>query len=344
MITLSFAIPCYNSANYMDKCINSLLHCGDDIEILLIDDGSKKDDTAEKIDAWQKRYPKKIKAIHQENAGHGGAVNTGLSNASGLYFKVVDSDDWLDEDSLNKVMDYLRAQAERSKSKKTPTDMVVCNYVYEKVHEGTRTVMGYEGVFPEETEFGWSDIGKFGVNRVLLMHSIIYRTQLLKDINFQMPTHCFYVDNIFAYVPLPAVKTMYYLNTDLYRYYIGRDGQSVNEKVMKSRIDQQLRVTHTMIDAVNLKRSVKNRKLRHYMYNYLSMMMCICSVFLRMIGTTDAEEKREEVWSYLRYKQPKIYGKIRWNVLNAGTNIPTLPGKLIGLGGYKIAQKLYRFN
>lgn len=344
MLTLSFAIPCYNSASYMDKCINSLLHCGDDVEIILVDDGSTKDDTPAKADAWHERYPEKIKVIHQENAGHGGAVNAGLKAAKGLYFKVVDSDDWLDEESLNDVMAYLRTQVKRSKGLGHPTDMVVCNYVYEKIHENTRTVMAYEGVLPENQEFGWKDIGSFGVNRFLLMHSIIYRTQLLKDINLTLPKHTFYVDNIFVYVPLPHVKSIYYLNKDLYRYYIGREGQSVNEKIMKSRIDQQLLITHTMIDSVNLKRDVKNRRLRDYMINYLSMMMCICSVFLRMIGTKEAEAKREEIWSYLRYRQPKSYKAIRFHVLNASTNIPSIFGKAICISGYRIARKLYKFN
>ena len=78
MKTLTFAVPCYNSADYMDKCIESLLACGDDVEILIVDDGSTKDDTAEKADEWQARHPDIIKAIHKENGGHGSAVNAGL--------------------------------------------------------------------------------------------------------------------------------------------------------------------------------------------------------------------------------------------------------------------------
>ena len=96
--TITFAVPCYNSAAYMDTCIESLLSCGDDIEILIIDDGSTKDDTREKADAWQQRHPGIIRAIHKENGGHGSGVNTGIREATGRYFKVVDSDDWLDAD------------------------------------------------------------------------------------------------------------------------------------------------------------------------------------------------------------------------------------------------------
>ena len=65
------------------------------------------------------------------------------------------------------------------------------------------------------------------------MHSAIYRTQLLRDIKLELPKHTFYVDNIFVYVPLPYVRTMYYINSDMYMYFIGREDQSVNEEVMK---------------------------------------------------------------------------------------------------------------
>ena len=99
MKLLTFAIPCYNSENYMRHCIDSLLPGGEDIEIIIVDDGSTKDRTAEIADEYEKKYPGIVRAIHQENGGHGEAVNCGLRNATGLYFKVVDSDDWVDQEA-----------------------------------------------------------------------------------------------------------------------------------------------------------------------------------------------------------------------------------------------------
>lgn len=90
MKLLSVAIPCYNSEAYMSKCINSLLIGGEEVEIIIVDDGSS-DRTAEIADDYAEKYPTIVKAIHQENGGHGQAVNTGIKNATGLYFKVVDS-------------------------------------------------------------------------------------------------------------------------------------------------------------------------------------------------------------------------------------------------------------
>ena len=341
--TITFAIPCYNSAEYMDKCIESILAFDDgheDIEILVVDDGSTKDNTAEIADSWHERYPETIFAIHKENGGHGSAVNTGLRNARGRYFKVVDSDDWLDKDAMIPIMSFLRSQCEFKKS----VDLVIGNYVYEKVYEDTRTVIDYRNVFPEGRIFGWDEIGRFKSSQYLLMHSVIYRTEMLRDMGLKLPEHCFYVDNIFVYVPLPKVKTIYYFNEDMYRYFIGREGQSVNEDVMKGRIDQQLRITKVMIDDVDPLSDVYEKKLQKYMENYLSMMMCICSVFLRMINTAESEAKRREIWDYLKAKNPKLYPIIRRNILNVGVNVPTEAGRRIGLAGYHIAQKIFKFN
>lgn len=127
MKLLSFAIPCYNSKDYMEHCIESILPGGDDVEIIIVDDGSK-DETAAIADRYAAEYPDIVKAVHQENGGHGEAVNTGLKNATGKYFKVVDSDDWVDLESYKKILDKLREFEQEN----TQIDMLLANYVYEK--------------------------------------------------------------------------------------------------------------------------------------------------------------------------------------------------------------------
>ena len=96
MKLITFAVPCYNSAAYMDHCIQTLLSAGPEAEIILVDDGST-DETPQKADEWAGQYPEIIRVIHQPNGGHGEGVNQGIRHAQGLYYKVVDSDDWLDE-------------------------------------------------------------------------------------------------------------------------------------------------------------------------------------------------------------------------------------------------------
>ena len=128
MKLLTFTIPCYNSQDYMRHCIESILPGGEDVEILIVDDGSK-DDTAAIADEYAEKYPTIVKAIHQENGGHGEAVNAGIRNATGLYFKVVDSDDWVDAEALRKILEFLK----KLESEDEEVDMLISNYVYEKV-------------------------------------------------------------------------------------------------------------------------------------------------------------------------------------------------------------------
>ena len=336
---ITYAIPCYNSAEYMDACIESILACNrpDDIEIIIVDDGSTKDNTLEKARVWESTNPGVIRAIHQENGGHGAAVMTGLENARGLYFKVVDSDDWLDNDANMRMLDKLASFDE-------PIDLMLVNYVYEHTADNTSEVMSYHRMLPEGRIFTWDECGHFGLTKYILMHSVIYRTQMLRDCGLTLPRHTFYVDNIFVYVPLPNCERIYYMDVDLYRYFIGREDQSVNESVMIGRIDQQLRVTRTMIDSFLLERDVKSPRLRSYMRNYLTMMMVICTVFSMMSDREDKEQLRAGIWKYLREHDYQTYVKIRRSVMGVGTHLPGKAGDRVLLSAYHIAQKVFKFN
>ena len=260
MKILSVAIPCYNSEAYMRKCIESMLPGGEDIEILIVDDGSKKDNTAAIADSYQEKYPTIVKAIHQENGGHGEAVNTGIANASGVYFKVVDSDDWVDSDVLLKIIGLLKELIAGPDT----VDMFISNYIYDKVGQKRKRIMQYHSAMPTERVFTWEEMGNMRLGHYILMHSVIYRTGLLRECGLKLPKHTFYVDNIFVFQPLPFVKKLYYLDAEFYHYFIGREDQSVNETIMIGRIDQQIRVNKIMIDFM-AGRNIKGKRLRNYM-------------------------------------------------------------------------------
>lgn len=339
MKLISFAIPCYNSAAYMRHCIESILTGGNEVEIIIVDDGSTKDNTFEIAKEYETKYPGICKAVHQENGGHGEAVNTGLKNATGLFFKVVDSDDWVDEQSLRLVLDKLREQVMAG----TPVDMFVCNFVYDKVGQEHKKVMRYRTAFPQDRIFGWKDVKFFMLGQYILMHSVIYRTQMLRDCGLSLPKHTFYVDNIFVYQPLPYVKNIYYMDTNLYHYFIGREDQSVNEQVMIGRIDQQLRVNKIMLDCCDLSK-IQPRKLRSYMLSYLEIMMTISSVLAIKSGTEENMEKKKELWDYLKKTNFPIWLRIRTSFLGQGVNLPGKTGDKLTIAAYKVTQKFYGFN
>lgn len=337
---LSVAIPCYNSESYMEKCIQSLLPAGEDIEILIVDDGSVKDRTAQIADEYADKYPTIIKAIHQENGGHGEAVNTGLRNASGVYYKVVDSDDWVNTKALLKIVKQMkRLQAEGG------VDLLLANFVYDKVGAHHKKLMRFKNVFPCDEVFEWDAMRHMRQTQYILMHNIFYRTQLLRECGLELPKHTFYVDNIFAFQPLISVRKLYYMDVNLYHYFIGRDDQSVNEKVMIGRIDQQIRVNKIMIDVMAAEDfKDKSPRLKKYMMIYLTKIMTVTSIMLILARNAEALEKKKDVWEYLKAKDADLYRKIRWGIFGIAMNLPGKVGRQMSIGAYKIAQKFVGFN
>lgn len=342
MKLLSIAVPCYNSEKYMSKCIDSLLVGGEDVEILIVDDGSTKDRTAEIADEYAAQFPDIVKVIHKENGGHGSAVNAGIANATGLYFKVVDSDDWVKEDAYKQILDKLRELAGGD----TVLDMMISNYVYEKEGEKRKKVMHQRHILPRDKMFTWEDCHHFTKGHYILMHSVIFRTRLLQECGMKLPEHTFYVDNLYVFEPLPYVKNMYYMDVNFYRYYIGRTDQSVNESVMISRIDQQLTVNRLMIDYLENKKSeiLKNKRLYQYMRNYLEIIMTVSSVLLIRSGTKESLEKKKELWNYLKDRDKTLYLWMRNGIMGGTMNLPGRGGRKISVEGYKICQKIFGFN
>lgn len=338
MKLLSIGIPSYNSEGFMRKCIESLLPGGEEVEIIIVNDGSK-DGTAAIADEYAAKYPTIVKAVHQENGGHGEAVNAGLRNATGLYYKVVDSDDWVNEEAYLKILNKL---AELVKSGDM-VDMLISNYVYEKEGRKRKKVMQYRTAFPTDTVFTWDDVKFLHVGQYILMHSVIYRTQMLKDCGLELPKHTFYVDNIYVYHPLPYVRKMYYMDVNFYRYYIGREGQSVQEEIMIGRIDQQICVNKILIDDCDVWK-LKNKKLRNYMLSYLEIMMTVSSILAIRSKTEENLAKKKELWQYLKAKDVRSYKKIRRSVMGNTMNLPGKGGRKISVAAYKIAQMIVGFN
>lgn len=337
---ITFTVPCYNSAAYMRRCIDSLLIYKEEVEVIIVNDGST-DQTADIADEYAQRFPETVRVIHKENGGHGSGVNAGLANASGKYFKVVDSDDWLDARSLQKLLFRIMHWEKEN----TFADMVVCNYVYDHLYENKQKSISYRNVFKEEKMLGWNDIGAFLPSQYLVMHSLIFRTQVLKKSGVTLPEHTFYVDNIFAYRPLPYVKSIYYIDTDLYHYFIGREDQSVNEEVLKKRIDQQILVTKTVAECVDLKEvSQVYPKLAKYMMRNVSIMLAISSIHLLLINSEEAWDKRKDLWNFIKSNNKHLYNRLRYTTLSGFTNLPGRTGRLVTVTGYRAARKIYQFN
>ncbi len=342
MKLITFAIPSYNSQDYLAHCVDTILTGGEDVEIIIVNDGSK-DNTAAIADEYAAKYPTIVKAVHKENGGHGSGVNRGVAEATGLYYKVVDSDDWVGEEALAKLLDTIRAHLAAD----TLPDLYITNYVYEHVHDNTRFVRHWRKQIPAGRFSTWDEFGRFHWAEVLLMHSLMYKTDKLRQSETVLPEHTFYVDNYFAYRPLPLMKKLFYLDVDLYHYFIGRDDQSVNEKNFVRRYDQQLRVMRCMTDSYTYEEiSRMAPPLRRYMLHCLGAIMMNTMLFC-CAGGSEPERiaAHEALWDHIRQTDPALYRHLAHRALPA--TMKWMPWKMRGfvmLHGYHVLCKVVKLG
>lgn len=338
MKILSVAIPSYNSEDYLARAVESLLPAGPEIEILIVNDGSS-DQTGAIAEEFRKAHPEMVQVIHQENGGHGDAVMTGLQHATGHYFKVLDSDDRIGTEALLQVLETLRPRCKEGEA----IDLLVSNYVYDKVGVKHKRVISYQNALPENKVLHWDEVRSFRLGQYILMHACIYRTALLKNSGLKLPKHTFYVDSLYVYVPLPLVKRLYYLNVDLYYYFIGREDQSIQENIMIKRIDQQFKVNRLMSEAVDLSQ-VKDKALQDYMRNYLEVISTVSRVLSILSKDPRVLAKCDALWQQLQKDNPENYALIKYRPLFFLSKLPTGLGRMLVILVYRLARALYGFS
>lgn len=335
---ISIVVPAYNAAAYLERALNSLVGFGPEVEILVVDDGST-DRTAELAQEYVDRFGPQVRLLRKPNGGHGSAINTGMDHARGLYLKVVDADDWLDREAFAQVLSTLRTWVAEGRE----VDLLVSNFVYEKVGKRTKTAVRYDGALPRGRVLTWSQTRRFGKRQYLMMHALTYRTEVLREVGLRLPEHTFYVDNLYALVPLARVRTMFYLDVDLYRYFIGRADQSVQESVMLRRLDQQLRVNWMMLEHIS-QTPVRDRRLHRYLLHYVEIICAVSSILLIRAGSPTALVEKDRLWARLRAQNPWLYRRVRWSILGQISNLPGPAGRRVSVLAYRAAQRAIGFS
>ena len=333
---LTVTVPCYNSQDYMRGCVDSLLFGGERVEVIIIDDGST-DATGAIADEYASKYPTLVKVIHQENGGHGEGINQGAKHATGIYFKVVDSDDKMSED-FPAFLDALETC-----EKEGGVDMVVTNYYY--VHTdgvGDRSI-DYSNALPQNRIFEWKDIKRFRLHQMLTIHSSTFRTSLLKAWDEPLPRKIFYEDNLMICKNLPSVKKLYYFPKDLYRYWIGRPDQSVQEAAVTKRYTHQLTVCEKSFMACDLD-NIAEPKLKKYLKHELFMLFGMAVTFARLNKSDEADANLEKMWDNCKQYNLKWGRYYRHRTAISVACIKGKLGRFIAISCYRIANKVVKFN
>ncbi len=340
MKLITFTVPCYNSQDYMRHCIDTLLTGGGDVEIIIVNDGSK-DDTSKIAHGYAEKYPEIVRVVDKENGGHGSGVNYGVHNATGLYFKVVDSDDWVDESALKALISKIK---EHAAADDLP-DMYICNYVYVHDKDHTAWVSDYKKQL-NEGFVNWNKVGTFHFAHTLMMHSLVYNTAKLREHYTDLPEHTFYVDNIFAYAPLPYMLKAYYLNVNLYQYFIGRDGQSINIQTCMQRYEQQIKVELIMCKSHKYKfLKTLPKGMQKYLRHDLHAVMMNTLMFTWGINSKERRLAAREMWKEIKAFDKKLYNMIRFRGYPLSViYMPSFMRPKIMMFAYKKIAKKYKLG
>lgn len=220
MKLLTIVVPVYNTEKYIKRCLDSLdnKEINEKIEVLIVSDGSK-DKSIEIAKAYSDKYPDTFKIIEKENGGHGSTINKGLELATGKYFRVLDSDDWVDSQNF---VEFVK------KLEKEDADLVVTDYCKEYIYEGKSEKLIYKDLEPNKL-YDFNDFDLSILNgEYFVMATSTYKTEVLRKSHLKLMEKTFYVDMQYNVIPISEVNNFIYFDLDIYRYFIGRKDQSVN--------------------------------------------------------------------------------------------------------------------
>lgn len=333
---LSIVVPSYNAEKYLDRSIPSLVVGGEDVEVIIVNDGSK-DSTLEIARRYEKEYPNIIKVIDKPNGGHGSGINAALEVATGVYFKCVDADDWLEKEAYLQYLDLIK----KHYAEGTSPDLYLTDFDYNRFDEGVSHRHNCSKTYPTNRFVTWEDFKKPNNKDFFMMHMFTYKLDILKQSKLHLPEHTFYVDNLYVYQPLYFVKTMYYLPVGLYQYYVGHSGQSINVANMAKnykhdfRVNQLVRMTYSLDDLKKL-----SKAHRRYMVFAVIVIEALTLFFDTIARKQGCHKEYKELLKEFKKNNHALYMETRFKTRYFWPTIlvPGLKETCIKVG-YKIVKK-----
>lgn len=334
---ITVCIPAYNSEPFLHYAVDSLIPFGEDIEVIIIDDGSK-DGTGAIADKYQEEHPDFIKAVHQPNGGHGEGINHGIELATGIYYKVLDSDDWVDHDGFKALLDDIKANG-------TKPDLYLANYTYWQGRENRDKTINFAYLFKGKNKKiakggSWAELKDFKWTGNLTLHSSMYKTEILRQSGVHCPAHVSYEDNYFIYASLHLVKYVRYVPVSVYQYLIGRDGQSMQNATLLRKYKDFITDGKLIFDAIDVF-AIEDKKTRRVVKHHFIMNMTLTVLYGKLRGDKEGKEAVKEFWQYAYAKNKRLAKYARHHYI---VNYCMLPGNFFQKIAFWIGHKIVKFN
>lgn len=296
---MTITVPSYNVEQFLENTLDSFVdeRVLDDIEVLVVDDGSK-DKTAETGKMYERKYPDTFRVISKENGGHGSTINTGIREAVGRYFKVVDGDDWVDKDGLAELVERL---------KKCEADYVFTNYYEVNDVTGEKTPVTFSGIEPDRE----SSFERIADKKGISMHALVIKTSLLKENGIRLDEHCFYVDVEYILYPIPYVERVVYYDIYVYMYRLAQVNQSVSmlgyQKHMQNHIDVILHILE-YINGYRMKDDCDERKEQYMERRVADMINNQVDIFISLpAGDGTIKKKFAQFDEAVKQRNYRVY-------------------------------------
>lgn len=310
---LTIVIPTYNMEAYLKRCLDSLIVSEEQmqsLEVLVINDGSK-DKSSEIAHEYETKYPNTFRVIDKENGNYGSCINHGLKEAQGKYIKILDADDWFDTANFEKYLQFLS---------NVDADLVLTSFSIVQ-NDTMEASLAYNPALEERKVYDFSQCNLDMVG-VYMMHAVTYRIELLRKIDYYQTEGISYTDTEWAYNPLFAVKSVVYTNLDVYQYLLGREGQTMDPKVMLRTINHHEIITRSLIENEHKNTPHGFAKITiERQIDYLLSTVYRSRLVLQDDNSFD-NKQMQEFDNYLKEIRPDKYGLVGKYILKPALPIP----------------------
>lgn len=324
---LTVSIASYNAEKDISRCLDSFIASNvlEKLDIIVVNDGSS-DNTSKIAHDYEDKYSS-IRVVDKSNGGHGSTINTGIIEAEGKYFRIVDSDDWVDPIELNKFVNYLE---------NCNADIVFTPY--QTVNSLDKSIIKtYDNFHCNVSLYEETDINFIDKKTLLAMHAMTFKTSCIKKVGPIIDEHCFYVDTEYCIYPLSFAKSFVFINSNVYKYSIGSQNQSVSINNLIKRRNEHARVVKSLCQYYLKNKLSVHKTVRNLIYRYLKNLISFQMYLYVVSNSSDAKREMIEFDRYL-----SVIGFSTFNCLNSIKNkFGYLILKLTKFTTYSLFSSLY---
>ncbi len=284
---LTIIVPSYNMENYLPQCIDSLVVPGfENVEVLIINDGSK-DRTSEIAHDYERRYPQSVRCIDKTNGNYGSCINCGLKEMTGKYVKILDADDSFDSEDFKVFLERIE---------NLDTDIIITNF--QTVDSDGRFVAELKYSLPSDSLFTVDTLLPELTKTGMHMHTLAYRSGIFREFAYSQTEGISYTDTEWNFIPMHRVATAAFVPVRLYKYLVGRVGQTIDANTTIRNISQLIRVTQRITKFSNSVSDSIPAAMKTYYHNYIySMVLMVYKIgLLGGRGKCDAQMQDFDRW------------------------------------------------